>query len=65
MTRAGSDRTKRNGFKLTEGFTLEVRKKLLAVRVVRHWNRLHREAVDVPSLELLKAGLVGILSNMV
>ena len=29
--------------------------------VVRHWNRLRREAVNVPLLEVLKAGLDGAL----
>jgi len=32
---------------------------------VRHWNRLPREAVDAPSLEVFKAGLKGDLSNLV
>ena len=35
------------------------------MRVVRHWNRLPREAVDAPSLEVFKAGLDGALSNLV
>jgi len=35
------------------------------MRVVRHWHRLPREAVDVPSLDLLKARLDGALSNLV
>ncbi|KFO85863.1 hypothetical protein N320_00717, partial [Buceros rhinoceros silvestris] len=55
-----------NGFKLQEGrFRLDIRKKFLAVRVVRHWNRLPREAVDAPSLEVFKARLDGALSNVV
>jgi len=33
------------------------------VRVVRHWNRLLNEVVNAPSLEALKAGLDGTLSN--
>jgi len=35
------------------------------MRVVRHWHRLPREAVDAPSLEAFKARLDGALSNLV
>jgi len=35
------------------------------MRVVRHWHRLSREAVDAPSLAVLKARLDGALSNLV
>ncbi|KFP21076.1 hypothetical protein Z169_00527, partial [Egretta garzetta] len=52
--------------KLKEGrFTLDIRKKFFTLRVVRHWYRLPREAVDAPSLEVLKARLDGALSNLV
>ncbi|KFZ55283.1 hypothetical protein N321_05531, partial [Antrostomus carolinensis] len=55
-----------NGFKLKEGrFKLDIRKKFFTVRVVRHWNRLPKEAVDAPSLEVFKARLDEALSNMV
>ncbi|KFV47718.1 hypothetical protein N341_08441, partial [Tyto alba] len=55
-----------NGFKLKEGkFRLDIRKKFFTVRVVRHWNRLSREAVDAPSLEVFKARLEWHLSNLV
>ncbi|GAB0182255.1 mitochondrial enolase superfamily member 1 [Grus japonensis] len=41
FTRACSDWTRGNGFKLKEGrFRFEVRKKLFTVRVVSYWNRL-------------------------
>ncbi|KFZ63298.1 hypothetical protein N338_11484, partial [Podiceps cristatus] len=55
-----------NGFKLEGGkFRLDIRKKFFTMRVVRHWNRLPREAVDAPSLEVFKARLDGALSNLV
>ncbi|GAB0180779.1 hypothetical protein GRJ2_000543200 [Grus japonensis] len=66
FTKAWSDRTMVNDFKLKEGrFRLDVRKKFFTMRVVRHWNRLPREAVEVPSLEVLKARWDGALGNMV
>jgi len=35
------------------------------MRVVRHWHRLPREAVDAPSMETLKVRLDGAVSNLV
>ncbi|KFV94871.1 hypothetical protein N326_10589, partial [Eurypyga helias] len=54
------------GYKLKSGrFRLDVRQQFFTERVVRHWNRLPREAVDAPSLEVFKARLDEALSNLV
>ena len=65
-TRVCSDRTRGNGCKLKEGrLRLDIRKKFFTMRVVKHWHRLPREAVDAPSLAVFKARLDGALSNLV
>lgn len=59
------DRTRGNIFKAKEEtFTLDVRKKVFTVRLVRHWNKLLRE-VDGPALEVFKIRLDWALSNLI
>ena len=66
FTRVDSDRTRRNGLKLREGrLRLDIRKKFFTQRVVTHWNRLPKEAVDAPSLETFKARLDVALGSLV
>ncbi|KFU88970.1 hypothetical protein M959_06207, partial [Chaetura pelagica] len=55
-----------NGLKLEESrFRLDIRKKFFSARVVEHWNRLPREAVEAPSLEVVKARLDRALNSLV
>ena len=57
------DMTKGNGFKLelkVGRFRLDIRRKCFTLRVMRHWHRLPREAMDAPSLETAKVRLEGL-----
>ena len=60
-----ANRTRSSGLKLEQKkFCTNMQKNFFTVRVMEHWNRLPREVVDSPSLEIFRTRLDAYLCSL-
>jgi len=60
-----SDRTRNNGLKLEHRkFHTKIWKDFFMGRVMEHWNRVPRDVVESPSMEIFKTHLSAYLCNL-
>jgi len=60
-----SDRTRGKGHKLkNKKFQLSTKKNFFPLRVTEHWNRLPRDVVESPSVEIFKTHLEVVLYSL-